>query len=140
MQSFSDSWRHQRPRCDTCFLISARSCVLSTSDIKVLDTILGFENQLTGWGAGATPSLFAPSQVTDLLVDESSFTGEAEPSSKTDTPLTGEGDLTTLSNIVFMGTLVQCGKGQVSPGAVASLTCGPSASDLTPLSPGRRVS
>ena len=55
-------------------------------------------------------------QVTDLLVDESSFTGEAEPSSKTDTPLTGEGDLATLSNIVFMGTLVQCGKGQVSPG------------------------
>ncbi|OWK15790.1 hypothetical protein Celaphus_00004004, partial [Cervus elaphus hippelaphus] len=54
--------------------------------------------------------------VTDLLVDESSFTGEAEPSSKTDTPLTGEGDLATLSNIVFMGTLVQCGKGQVSPG------------------------
>nr|XP_031536785.1 calcium-transporting ATPase type 2C member 2 [Vicugna pacos] len=51
-------------------------------------------------------------EVTDLLVDESSFTGEAEPSSKTDTPLTGEGDLTTLSNIVFMGTLVQCGKGK----------------------------
>ncbi|XP_073652507.1 calcium-transporting ATPase type 2C member 2 isoform X2 [Tursiops truncatus] len=50
--------------------------------------------------------------VTDLLVDESSFTGEAEPSSKTDTPLTGGGDLTTLSNIVFMGTLVQYGKGQ----------------------------
>ncbi|XP_003126874.1 calcium-transporting ATPase type 2C member 2 [Sus scrofa] len=51
-------------------------------------------------------------EVTDLLVDESSFTGEAEPSSKTDTPLTGGGDLTTLSNIVFMGTLVQCGKAQ----------------------------
>ncbi|XP_073652508.1 calcium-transporting ATPase type 2C member 2 isoform X7 [Tursiops truncatus] len=51
-------------------------------------------------------------EVTDLLVDESSFTGEAEPSSKTDTPLTGGGDLTTLSNIVFMGTLVQYGKGQ----------------------------
>uniref|UniRef100_A0A8C0DPJ2 Calcium-transporting ATPase n=1 Tax=Balaenoptera musculus TaxID=9771 RepID=A0A8C0DPJ2_BALMU len=51
-------------------------------------------------------------EVTDLLVDESSFTGEAEPSSKTDTPLTGAGDLTTLSNIVFMGTLVQYGKGQ----------------------------
>ncbi|KAJ8785893.1 hypothetical protein J1605_006853 [Eschrichtius robustus] len=51
-------------------------------------------------------------KVTDLLVDESSFTGEAEPSSKTDTPLTGAGDLTTLSNIVFMGTLVQYGKGQ----------------------------
>ncbi|KAF5918555.1 hypothetical protein HPG69_004990 [Diceros bicornis minor] len=51
-------------------------------------------------------------EVTDLLVDESSFTGEAEPSSKTDSPLTGGGDLTALSNIVFMGTLVQCGKGQ----------------------------
>ncbi|KAG8513142.1 Calcium-transporting ATPase type 2C member 2, partial [Galemys pyrenaicus] len=51
-------------------------------------------------------------EVTDLLVDESSFTGEAEPCSKKDTPLTGEGDLTTLSNIVFMGTLVQYGKGQ----------------------------
>uniref|UniRef100_A0A8C3W912 Calcium-transporting ATPase n=1 Tax=Catagonus wagneri TaxID=51154 RepID=A0A8C3W912_9CETA len=49
-------------------------------------------------------------EVTDLLVDESSFTGEAEPSRKTDTPLTGGGDLTTLGNIVFMGTLVQCGK------------------------------
>uniref|UniRef100_A0A8I3MLP6 Calcium-transporting ATPase n=1 Tax=Canis lupus familiaris TaxID=9615 RepID=A0A8I3MLP6_CANLF len=51
-------------------------------------------------------------EVTDLLVDESSFTGEAEPCSKTDSPLTGGGDLTTLSNIVFMGTLVQYGKGQ----------------------------
>lgn len=50
----------------------------------------------------------------NLLVDESSFTGEAEPCSKTDTPLLGEGGLTSLSNIVFMGTLVQCGKGQVS--------------------------
>ncbi|XP_023561015.1 calcium-transporting ATPase type 2C member 2 isoform X2 [Octodon degus] len=51
-------------------------------------------------------------KVTDLLVDESSFTGEAEPCSKTDSPLTGSGDLSTLSNIVFMGTLVQGGKGQ----------------------------
>ncbi|ELW62936.1 Calcium-transporting ATPase type 2C member 2 [Tupaia chinensis] len=51
-------------------------------------------------------------QVTDLLVDESSFTGEAEPCSKTDGPLAAGGDLTTLSNIVFMGTLVQYGKGQ----------------------------
>uniref|UniRef100_A0A8C5JXF3 Calcium-transporting ATPase n=1 Tax=Jaculus jaculus TaxID=51337 RepID=A0A8C5JXF3_JACJA len=53
-------------------------------------------------------------EVTDLLVDESSFTGEAEPCSKTDSPLTGSGDLSlsALSNIVFMGTLVQCGKGQ----------------------------
>nr|XP_013001282.1 calcium-transporting ATPase type 2C member 2 isoform X2 [Cavia porcellus] len=51
-------------------------------------------------------------QVTDLLVDESSFTGEVEPCSKTDGPLPGGGDLSALSNIVFMGTLVQCGKGQ----------------------------
>ncbi|XP_034528796.1 calcium-transporting ATPase type 2C member 2 [Ailuropoda melanoleuca] len=51
-------------------------------------------------------------EVTDLLVDESSFTGEAEPCSKTDSPLTGGGDLSTLSNIVFMGTLVQYGKGK----------------------------
>uniref|UniRef100_I3N985 P-type Ca(2+) transporter n=1 Tax=Ictidomys tridecemlineatus TaxID=43179 RepID=I3N985_ICTTR len=51
-------------------------------------------------------------RVTDLLVDESSFTGEAEPCSKTDTPLAGGEDLSSLPNIVFMGTLVQCGKGQ----------------------------
>ncbi|XP_032140461.1 calcium-transporting ATPase type 2C member 2 isoform X3 [Sapajus apella] len=51
-------------------------------------------------------------EVTDLLVDESSFTGEAEPCSKTDSPLAGGGDLTTLSNIVFMGTLVQYGRGR----------------------------
>ncbi|XP_048211506.1 LOW QUALITY PROTEIN: calcium-transporting ATPase type 2C member 2 [Perognathus longimembris pacificus] len=52
-------------------------------------------------------------EVTDLLVDESSFTGEAEPCSKTDAPLAdGGGGLGTLRNIVFMGTLVQCGKGQ----------------------------
>ncbi|KAM4833675.1 calcium-transporting ATPase type 2C member 2 [Thomomys bottae] len=51
-------------------------------------------------------------EVTDLLVDESSFTGEAEPCSKTDAPLADSGGLSTLNNIVFMGTLVQCGKGQ----------------------------
>lgn len=51
-------------------------------------------------------------EVTDLLVDESSFTGEVEPCGKTDSPLAGGGDLSTLSNVVFMGTLVQCGKGQ----------------------------
>ncbi|XP_055992123.1 calcium-transporting ATPase type 2C member 2 [Sorex fumeus] len=51
-------------------------------------------------------------EVTDLLVDESSFTGEAEPCGKTDAPLPGEGALSSLNNIVFMGTLVQCGKGQ----------------------------
>uniref|UniRef100_A0A8C8S124 Calcium-transporting ATPase n=1 Tax=Pelusios castaneus TaxID=367368 RepID=A0A8C8S124_9SAUR len=51
-------------------------------------------------------------EVTDLLVDESSFTGEAEPCDKTDEPLLEAGDLTTLSNIAFMGTLVQYGKGK----------------------------
>ncbi|XP_037734024.1 calcium-transporting ATPase type 2C member 2 isoform X1 [Chelonia mydas] len=51
-------------------------------------------------------------EVTDLLVDESSFTGEAEPCSKTDDTLLEAGDLTTLSNVVFMGTLVRYGKGK----------------------------
>ncbi|XP_036130363.1 calcium-transporting ATPase type 2C member 2 [Molossus molossus] len=51
-------------------------------------------------------------EVTDFQVDESSFTGEAEPCSKTDMQLTGEGDLTSLRNIVFMGTLVQYGNAQ----------------------------
>ncbi|XP_027746615.1 calcium-transporting ATPase type 2C member 2 [Empidonax traillii] len=51
-------------------------------------------------------------EATDLLVDESSFTGEAEPCNKTDTALLEAGDITTLSNVVFMGTLVQYGKGK----------------------------
>lgn len=51
-------------------------------------------------------------------MDESSFTGEVEPCSKTDDPLPGGGDLSALSNIVFMGTLVQCGKGQVRLGCL----------------------
>ncbi|NWU77976.1 AT2C2 ATPase, partial [Onychorhynchus coronatus] len=51
-------------------------------------------------------------EVTDLLVDESSFTGEAEPCNKTDSVLLEAGDITTLSNVVFMGTLVQYGKGK----------------------------
>ncbi|XP_020844919.1 calcium-transporting ATPase type 2C member 2 [Phascolarctos cinereus] len=51
-------------------------------------------------------------EVTELLVDESSFTGEAEPCVKTDGPSSGGGDLTSLNNIVFMGTLVQYGKGR----------------------------
>lgn len=53
-------------------------------------------------------------QVTDLLVDESSFTGEAEPCNKTEGVLLEAGDITTLSNVVFMGTLVRYGKGKVS--------------------------
>ncbi|NXO66771.1 AT2C2 ATPase, partial [Phainopepla nitens] len=51
-------------------------------------------------------------EVTDLLVDESSFTGEAEPCNKTDGVLLAAGDITTLSNVVFMGTLVRYGKGK----------------------------
>ncbi|XP_019391493.1 PREDICTED: calcium-transporting ATPase type 2C member 2 isoform X1 [Crocodylus porosus] len=51
-------------------------------------------------------------EVTDLLVDESSFTGEAEPCSKTDGTLVEAGDITTLSNVVFMGTLVRYGTGK----------------------------
>ncbi|NXN72585.1 AT2C2 ATPase, partial [Himantopus himantopus] len=51
-------------------------------------------------------------EVTDLLVDESSFTGEAEPCNKTDSVLVAAGDITTLSNVVFMGTLVRYGKGK----------------------------
>ncbi|NWJ05257.1 AT2C2 ATPase, partial [Crypturellus undulatus] len=51
-------------------------------------------------------------EVTDLLVDESSFTGEAEPCNKTDAVVPEAGDITTLSNVVFMGTLVRYGKGR----------------------------
>ncbi|NXA45588.1 AT2C2 ATPase, partial [Nothocercus julius] len=51
-------------------------------------------------------------EVTDLLVDESSFTGEAEPCNKTDGVVPEAGDITTLSNVVFMGTLVRYGKGK----------------------------
>ncbi|NXH10940.1 AT2C2 ATPase, partial [Bucco capensis] len=51
-------------------------------------------------------------EVTDLLVDESSFTGEAEPCNKTDSVLLEARDITTLSNVVFMGTLVRYGKGK----------------------------
>ncbi|NWX62732.1 AT2C2 ATPase, partial [Promerops cafer] len=51
-------------------------------------------------------------EATDLLVDESSFTGEAEPCNKTDGVLLEAGDITTLSNVVFMGTLVRYGKGK----------------------------
>ncbi|XP_053126371.1 calcium-transporting ATPase type 2C member 2 [Hemicordylus capensis] len=51
-------------------------------------------------------------EVTDLFVDESSFTGEAEPCSKNNSLLAEAGDMTTLSNVAFMGTLVRYGKGQ----------------------------
>uniref|UniRef100_A0A8D2LFC0 Calcium-transporting ATPase n=1 Tax=Varanus komodoensis TaxID=61221 RepID=A0A8D2LFC0_VARKO len=51
-------------------------------------------------------------EVTDLLVDESSFTGEAEPCSKKTGILAEPGDFMTLSNVAFMGTLVRYGKGK----------------------------
>ncbi|NXU44231.1 AT2C2 ATPase, partial [Drymodes brunneopygia] len=60
----------------------------------------------------AVPEMRLFRQVTDLLVDESSFTGEAEPCNKTDSVLLEAGDITTLSNVVFMGTLVRYGKGK----------------------------
>ncbi|XP_044125276.1 calcium-transporting ATPase type 2C member 2 [Bufo gargarizans] len=51
-------------------------------------------------------------ETTDLLVDESSFTGETEPCSKIHGSVDEASGLTTLSNIVFMGTLVRYGKGK----------------------------
>ncbi|XP_060756465.1 calcium-transporting ATPase type 2C member 1 isoform X3 [Neoarius graeffei] len=46
----------------------------------------------------------------DLSVDESSLTGETTPCSKTVSPQLAGGDLTSRSNIAFMGTLVCSGK------------------------------
>ncbi|XP_046733266.1 calcium-transporting ATPase type 2C member 1 isoform X2 [Silurus meridionalis] len=46
----------------------------------------------------------------DLCVDESSLTGETTPCSKTVAPQQVSGDLTSRSNIAFMGTLVCSGK------------------------------
>ncbi|XP_068116903.1 calcium-transporting ATPase type 2C member 2 [Hyperolius riggenbachi] len=51
-------------------------------------------------------------ETTDLLVDESSFTGETEPCSKTHGSVDEASGLATLSNVVFMGTLVRYGKGK----------------------------
>ncbi|XP_077309540.1 calcium-transporting ATPase type 2C member 2 [Lithobates pipiens] len=51
-------------------------------------------------------------ETTDMLVDESSFTGETEPCSKTHGSVDEASGLATLSNIVFMGTLVRYGKGK----------------------------
>ncbi|XP_077347631.1 calcium-transporting ATPase type 2C member 1 isoform X2 [Lithobates pipiens] len=51
-------------------------------------------------------------EAMDLSVDESSLTGETSPSSKSTTPQPAatNGDLTSRSNIAFMGTLVRYGK------------------------------
>ncbi|XP_040978067.1 calcium-transporting ATPase type 2C member 1 isoform X5 [Aquila chrysaetos chrysaetos] len=51
-------------------------------------------------------------EAVDLSIDESSFTGETAPCSKSTAPQPAatNGDLTSRSNIAFMGTLVRCGK------------------------------
>ncbi|XP_060717335.1 calcium-transporting ATPase type 2C member 1 isoform X1 [Tachysurus vachellii] len=49
-------------------------------------------------------------EAIDLSVDESSLTGETTPCSKTVIPQLVSGDLTSRSNIAFMGTLVCSGK------------------------------
>ncbi|KAF4102896.1 calcium-transporting ATPase type 2C member 1 isoform X1 [Onychostoma macrolepis] len=51
-------------------------------------------------------------EAMDLSVDESSLTGETTPSTKTSSPQPAatNGDITSRSNIAFMGTLVRCGK------------------------------
>lgn len=55
-------------------------------------------------------------QAVDLEIDESSFTGETEPASKTTKPLPDNiktSNVTSKKNIAFMGTLVRCGRGKV---------------------------
>uniref|UniRef100_A0A8C0GEL2 Calcium-transporting ATPase n=1 Tax=Chelonoidis abingdonii TaxID=106734 RepID=A0A8C0GEL2_CHEAB len=51
-------------------------------------------------------------EAVDLSIDESSLTGETAPCSKSTAPqpAASNGDLTSRSNIAFMGTLVRCGK------------------------------
>lgn len=55
------------------------------------------------------------SKAADLSIDESSLTGETAPCSKSiaPQPAATNGDLTSRSNIAFMGTLVRCGKAKV---------------------------
>ncbi|RXN00334.1 Calcium-transporting ATPase type 2C member 1 [Acipenser ruthenus] len=54
-------------------------------------------------------------EAVDLSVDESSLTGETTASSKCTAPQPAatNGDITTRSNIAFMGTLVRCGKAKL---------------------------
>lgn len=51
-------------------------------------------------------------EAIDLSVDESSLTGETTPCSKSSAPQPAatNGDITSRSNVAFMGTLVRCGK------------------------------
>ena len=54
-------------------------------------------------------------------MDESSFTGEAEPITKSVNnfpPSPSHGSRSSRTNIVFMGTLVRCGSGKVGIGRV----------------------
>ncbi|XP_069758273.1 calcium-transporting ATPase type 2C member 2-like isoform X4 [Narcine bancroftii] len=51
-------------------------------------------------------------EAVDLLIDESSYTGESEASNKSSAILPESGDSTSLQNIAFMGTLVQYGNGK----------------------------
>uniref|UniRef100_A0A8K9XTF5 P-type Ca(2+) transporter n=1 Tax=Oncorhynchus mykiss TaxID=8022 RepID=A0A8K9XTF5_ONCMY len=49
-------------------------------------------------------------EATDLSVDESSLTGETTPCSKSTSHQPTNNDITSRSNVAFMGTLVRCGK------------------------------
>lgn len=51
-------------------------------------------------------------EATDLAIDESSFTGETEPSNKVTKSLEKTNGITSRHNIAFMGTLVRCGVGK----------------------------
>ena len=52
-------------------------------------------------------------QVSDLAIDESSFTGETEPVIKHSLPVTGSREgMSSKPNMAFMGTLVRCGNGR----------------------------
>ncbi|XP_070586965.1 calcium-transporting ATPase type 2C member 1-like isoform X1 [Erythrolamprus reginae] len=57
-------------------------------------------------------------EAIDLSIDESSLTGETTPCSKCTSPQSAamNGDLTSRSNIAFMGTLVRCGKAKMESG------------------------
>ncbi|KAJ7376668.1 ATPase, P-type (transporting), HAD super, sub IC [Desmophyllum pertusum] len=54
-------------------------------------------------------------EAVDLKIDESSFTGETEPATKTTDmipPSKSSGGISQRRNIAFMGTLVRCGRGK----------------------------
>ncbi|XP_015281313.1 PREDICTED: calcium-transporting ATPase type 2C member 1 [Gekko japonicus] len=61
---------------------------------------------------GRVEHTLARDLAVDLSIDESSLTGETTPCSKCTSPQPAatNGDLTSRSNIAFMGTLVRCGK------------------------------